>query len=223
MPTTLQGIESLSERQKEVLRLTAKHMAAKEVARTLNITERTVRAHTESARQRLGAATSREAVRILLAHEADQAIGRNDQWASPPIAEAAAGKPGLGHEQTLHPPTASQRNHDDQLQSSGVSLENARLAQQAGTYPGRDRHFEDTQPDLRAREGTLQSGRGDSVSDGRWGQFRRRLKTLPAIQVLGLIVIAALLLVLIAGMFAGTLLGMVEVVHKLTIYAGWKS
>lgn len=61
------------------------------------------------------------------------------------------------------------------------------------------------------------------MADGRWSEFRRRLKDLSAVKLLGLIVIAAIALALIAGMFAGTLLGIVEVVHKLTIYAGWES
>jgi hypothetical protein len=61
------------------------------------------------------------------------------------------------------------------------------------------------------------------VADRRWETFRRRLKDLPAIQLLGLIVIAAIALALIAGMLVATLLGIVEVVHKLTYYAGWKS
>lgn len=223
MSTTLQGVRSLSERQKEVLRLTAKHFAAKEIARTLNITERTVRAHTESARQRLGAATSREAVRILLAHEADHAIGKNDQWASTPIAGEAADAPELGHEQAIPSPSAIRRNHDDQLQASGVGLANAGHARQAPAYPDRDRDLENDEPDRRSGEGRVQHGRHGGLADGRWGALRRRLKTLPAIQVLGLVVIASILLVLIAGMFAGTLLGMVEVVHKLTIYAGWRA
>jgi len=60
------------------------------------------------------------------------------------------------------------------------------------------------------------------MADGRWDRFRRRLKALPAVQLIGLIVLCAIALALIAGMMAGTLLGMVEVVHKLTIYAGWK-
>ncbi len=49
------------------------------------------------------------------------------------------------------------------------------------------------------------------------------MKDLPAIELLGIIVIAAIALALIAGMLVATLLGMVEVVHKLTFYAGWKA
>lgn len=63
------GVGSLSKRQKEILRLVARHHQVKEIARLLNISEATVRTHTEEARRRLGAATSREAAIVLLRHE----------------------------------------------------------------------------------------------------------------------------------------------------------
>lgn len=63
------GVDSLSKRQKEILRLVARHHQVKEIARLLNISEATVRTHTEEARRRLGAATSREAAIVLLRHE----------------------------------------------------------------------------------------------------------------------------------------------------------
>nr|WP_245344623.1 LuxR C-terminal-related transcriptional regulator [Asticcacaulis solisilvae] len=59
----------MSRRQKEILRLVARHHQVKEIARLLNISEATVRTHTEEARRRLGAATSREAAIVLLRHE----------------------------------------------------------------------------------------------------------------------------------------------------------
>lgn len=42
-------------------------------------------------------------------------------------------------------------------------------------------------------------------------------------QLLGLIIVLAVTLALIGGMLAGALLGMIEVVHKITFYAGWKT
>jgi DNA-binding CsgD family transcriptional regulator len=63
------GVDSLSKRQKEILRLVARHHQIKEIARLLHISEATVRTHTEEARRRLGAATSREAAIVLLRHE----------------------------------------------------------------------------------------------------------------------------------------------------------
>ncbi len=63
------GVEALSERQKEILRLMAKHLQAKEVAFILKISRHTVDTHTEEARRRLGVATSREAARLLSDYE----------------------------------------------------------------------------------------------------------------------------------------------------------
>ncbi len=63
------GVDSLSKRQKEILRLVARHHQIKEIARLLDISEATVRTHTEEARRRLGAPTSREAAIALLRHE----------------------------------------------------------------------------------------------------------------------------------------------------------
>ena len=196
MPTNLQGLEALSGRQKEVLRLTAQHLQAKEIARKLNITERTVRAHTESARHRLGAATSREAVRIFMAHEAGAAIVKNDQWSSTPISETPSDAPLSGHEQALSTP---QRIHDDQLHTLGVGLANAGNAEQTPAYSGRDRDLENHEPGFRPGESDFQYGSGRRLVDGRWDEFRGRLKSLSTYQWLGLIFFIGILLPLAAG------------------------
>ncbi|ESQ93098.1 hypothetical protein ABAC460_02240 [Asticcacaulis sp. AC460] len=84
------GIETLSERQKQVLRLVGQNHQAKEIARLLDISESTVKTHMEEGRRRLGIATSREAARFLMAQESGTAIplqrgypsGRMDQPAA---------------------------------------------------------------------------------------------------------------------------------------------
>jgi DNA-binding CsgD family transcriptional regulator len=63
------GIETLSERQKQVLRLVAQNHQAKEIARLLGISESTVKTHMEEGRRRLDVATTREAARLLAAQE----------------------------------------------------------------------------------------------------------------------------------------------------------
>lgn len=68
------GLAALTPRQKEILRLIAQNMQAKEIARLLDISERTVKTHTDAARRRLGVATSREAARLLVAWEAQHGI-----------------------------------------------------------------------------------------------------------------------------------------------------
>lgn len=223
MPTTLQGIGALSERQKEVLRLTARHHQVKEIARLLKISENTVKTHLIETRRRLGGVTTKQAVRLLLAQEENVGIIPEGGDPKEVIPSAAGAMPEWLHEQALYPTTTPQRNHDDQLPGSGNSLADVGLAGQAPTYRGRDRDLENVPPNTWSGESDLQHGRYRGVSDGRWDEFRRKLKDLPAIQLLGLIVIAAIALALMAGMLAGTLLGMVEAVHKLTIYAGWKS
>ncbi|ESQ77336.1 response regulator transcription factor [Asticcacaulis sp. YBE204] len=87
------GVEKLSARQKEILRLVAQNHQAKEIARLLDIGERTVKTHTEAARERLGVATSRDAARLLAAYEAQTGtqpppqtgVGRDDRGAARPI------------------------------------------------------------------------------------------------------------------------------------------
>lgn len=83
-------MESLSQRQKEILRLIGQGHQTKEIARLLDIRETTVKTHTETARQRLGVATSREAARLLLACESGHPLllgGGGPPW---PIATAPA-------------------------------------------------------------------------------------------------------------------------------------
>jgi DNA-binding CsgD family transcriptional regulator len=80
-------VESLSQRQKEILRLIAHGHQTKEIARALDIRETTIKTHTETARQRLGVATSREAARLLQAYESGAPLlpgGGGPAW---PIAE----------------------------------------------------------------------------------------------------------------------------------------
>ncbi len=223
MSTTLQGIDALSERQKEILRLTAGHHQVKEIARLLKISENTVKTHMIETRRRLGGVTTKQAVRLLLAQQEIAPLILEGGDPKEVIPDAMEAMPVWRHEQAPSLTITPQRNHDDQLPGPGNGLADVGLARQAPAYRGRDRDPEDAQPDTRSGEGRLQYGRHRGVSDGRWDEFRRKLKHLPAIQLFGLIVIAAFALALTAGMLAGTLLGMVEAVHKLTIYAGWKS
>ncbi len=219
MPTTLKGIDALSERQKEILHLTAQHHQAKEIARLLHISENTVKTHMGEARRRLGGITTKQAIRLLLAQEETRSLpleGGDLKEVIPPGAESM---PAWFHEQALH---TQRRSHPDRLHPTAEDMADDDITLQTPEYSFRYSTGAVGEPSRSGR-----SAHGDSSShgilDGRWVAFRRRLKTLPAIQVIGLIVIAAIGLALIAGMLVATLLGMVEVVHKLTIYAGWKS
>lgn len=64
------GFESLTPREKECLRLVARHHQSKEIARLLAISKSTVDKHLDSARVRIGAPDRRAAAKALLAYEA---------------------------------------------------------------------------------------------------------------------------------------------------------
>ena len=59
-------LDTLTPRQIEILKLIAKDLQMKEVARLLKISEHTVKAHSDEARRRLGVSHVREAARIIL-------------------------------------------------------------------------------------------------------------------------------------------------------------
>ena len=201
------GIKALTQRQKEILRLISRHLQAKEVARLLNISERTVKTHTEEARRRLGVATSRDAARLLETHET--ALGRGDRGAARPIGDAMSDGSVLAHEQAL----LSERSlSDDALERSGNGLAYAGLAGQAIPDRGDAGGGPRAEPERRAGEGSVQHDRGDRLVDRRWSGLEQRLVRLNAFQWLGLIVIVGVLsAILVSGLVAaclGTLEGL---------------
>jgi len=81
------GFESLTARERECLRLVARHHQSKEIARLLNISKSTVDKHIDRARERLGAADRRAAALALATHEMSMGIGYPSDPA--PISPAA--------------------------------------------------------------------------------------------------------------------------------------
>lgn len=63
------GVELLTERERECLRLLLGPMRAKEIARTLDLSPHTVHDHLKSARRKLGAGDSLSAAQMLRDHE----------------------------------------------------------------------------------------------------------------------------------------------------------
>ena len=63
------GFERLTPRERECLRLVAQHLSSKQIARELAVSQHTVDGHLNEARRKLGAATRRDAARILLEAE----------------------------------------------------------------------------------------------------------------------------------------------------------
>lgn len=88
----------LSERQLEVLRFLAAHQTAKEIARTLGISEHTIRAHATEVRRRLGTSNIREASILLGRFEGMRPLVSNWQPQSVGIAVETSISAGLVHE-----------------------------------------------------------------------------------------------------------------------------
>lgn len=138
MPPDIKGIESLSERQKEILRLAGRHHQTKEIARLLGISEHTIKTHLTEARRRLGGVTTRQAVRLFEEHEGWTPLPQDGGSQERTMVESEAAGPSWTHEQALYSSAASRRTYDDQLRPSGVGLADARSARQAAPYTGRD-------------------------------------------------------------------------------------
>jgi len=209
------GVDTLSERQKEILRLIARHLQAKEIARALNISESTVKTHTDTARKRLGVASSRDAARLLVEYEVaagispkglaeallPAAIPREGGWPPRPMAQGPADDASLGHDKAIH--TELTLSHGP-LERSGDRLANAGLARQAGQDRGDLERRANAEQERRTGESGLYDDRRDGMADGRHAaagrtRFERRLADLSPWQWLGLIVVTAILLPLLAG------------------------
>jgi len=85
----LERLNSLSPRQKEVMRLVARHYQNKEIARILGISEHTARAHAIAVRTKLGGVSRREAARILSEHADAIGIPPERSYQSSGIADPA--------------------------------------------------------------------------------------------------------------------------------------
>jgi len=219
------AVETLSERQKEILRLIAQHLQAKEIARALKISESTVKTHTDAARRRLGVATSRDAARLLIEHEIASGftvkgpmgvpIPLEGGWPRGPMAEAAADQASSGHEHTPDPEPALSAGP---LERSGNGLADAGLARKAGPDQADPGHRADAEHQGRPGEGGLHDDRRDRLADGRYAggatPLERRLAGLKAWQWLGLILITAILLPLLAGVLIESVFTTMQAIHQ---------
>lgn len=216
------GIETLTERQKEILRLISQHLQAKEVARALNISERTVKTHTDAARKRLGVATSRDAARLLAAHESANTppvpgpLLLDGRWPSRPIGEPADGMSISAHEQAPYPTPASGRPaRDGAMARSGDGVADAGDAGQAGAGDRDGRRGAGPQSVGDVGEGSVHNDRGNRMVDRRWAGFERRLAALSAVQWLGLIAIVGVLAAVLVGGLIAASLGTMEAIEDM--------
>ncbi len=206
-------LEALSPRQKEILRLIAQHHQAKEIARILNISESTVKTHTDEARRRLGVPTSRAAARLLLSHEgagppASVETGLPPEG-GPPSKAMADQDPVVASSDHEHDLSSRRELSPDELERPGGGLADAGSTRQARTDRGHDQDAAFVEYQGGAGKSGLYHGGGDRLADGRWpdgqGQdgrwdaFTRRLEALSALQWVGLIVLLSVLMPLIAG------------------------
>ena len=190
------GVDALSARQKEVLRLVAAHHQAKEIARLLHISQYTVKTHIEEARRRLGSPSGREAARQLMAHEGVPAllpeVGAPSGVMPKPVTDVSSSN----DEHTLFPERTIPH---DPLVGSGDRLAHAGLASESRQDRG---HLEGPayrQPDAGIGKGGFLDGGGVSLADGRRSGLRRRLKALSGLQWAGLTLLVGILLPLLAG------------------------
>jgi DNA-binding CsgD family transcriptional regulator len=199
---TVSGVRTLSDRQKEVLRLMARHHKAKEIAKILEIRETTVRTHIEEARRRLGGVSSGDAVRALLEHEAvASANGSAETHTAPllknsgpqffPIPELGSGLPSSGHETD---PASQRHRPDHQHDRTGEGSESSVQSGQAPPRSGHSLRPEGGEHDGRVGERDPDTGRLDSLVDGHWNVFVGRGQPLKFWQVAAVTFIVIVLL-----------------------------
>jgi DNA-binding CsgD family transcriptional regulator len=155
------AFEALTPRERECLRLVARHHQSKEIARLLNISKSTVDKHIDSARTRIGAADRRAAALALVAHEMSLGTGYPSDPA--PIPKAPAPRsvepqfntdPGAFSDRHDHRPADFQSRVPGQLVGSGIGAE---PAGQPG--PGRP----DLDGDLRAAPAATLAAAGEAA------------------------------------------------------------
>src|SRR4051812_30067510 len=85
-----EDVESLSDRERQTLRLLGRGHEAKSIASALNLSVHTVNERLRVARRKLGVSSSREAARLLLAHEAGSDLHENSGYKKIGVAPARA-------------------------------------------------------------------------------------------------------------------------------------
>lgn len=220
-------IAYLSLRQKEILRLIAQHLQAKEVAQLLQISEHTVRTHTDSARRKLGVATSRDAARLLqtFEREAGPAEGLVDDQrpSSMRIGDTPAGMSGLTHEQAIthHPKIPAEFGlHNPQLAGLGVSTGADSQSVETPEYSGNDGYASGQEQRGRTETDRSYSGSGDRLADGWWPRFKPRLKRLNTLQWLGVTLILSAAMGILMGAFLAISLGFLETFEHIVRLTG---
>jgi DNA-binding CsgD family transcriptional regulator len=207
------AVETLSKRQKEILRLAARQYQAKEIARILKISEHTVKTHVDEARRRLSAPTMRDAAQTLVAYEAQADQSPQGGPLTKVIAEAGKPLQSFAHDQAhLIEPT----RHDDQLEPTGNSPENDDGITEAAARDGHSRGHSAPLSDRWTGEGAVQPGDGHSVANGRWDWVSRRLKGLTIVQCLIFILGGTIVLGFAVTLMIVMVMTMVQAIYNVT-------
>lgn len=214
------GLEGLTERQTEILRLAARHWARKEIAGQLNISERTVKHHMTMVRQHLGVATDKQAIRILTKYDMPGTV-QIGQFPNETVAESPDATPRSRHE----PDTSRPDSHSLPAgfghvpvspEGSGGCLEgDGDAGENAGgrRWPESDA---DRVSNLGAGKGRLQSGVADRLFNERGAGFSRWLKRLPIVYALLLVIVVAIVLSIGAMTILASGAAMMTGVEKIT-------
>ncbi|WP_126424278.1 helix-turn-helix domain-containing protein [Asticcacaulis excentricus] len=220
-------LASLTQRQKEVMRLIARHYRDKEIARILNISEHTARAHADAVRDKLGGISRREAARFLSDHADVLGIPPEREYQSSGIAQTGHEPSSCGHPSPIgdtddHPhasldaplPTVGHDAvgaHRDRAQIPGSAREGASDQRDAfGDPAGIPNHAGEARlyPDLSLR---LAHGR-----DGVHGWLAQLNLLQWTLLTLGL----TLCVVLIIGGVMGALIGIFQAIRELSGQTG---
>lgn len=220
-------LDALSPRQKEILRLLGRQLQQKEVARLLGISPWTVRDHIVEAREKLQVERTRDAVLLLMDHEAPHLPPAEWGPLTQGIGEIEENAAGEGHEQARS--TTSATSADASRSSLGGSGRSPASPGAATAAEGRGRHDRRLQSaaGLPRAEASHDHRVGDRLADGRkrhagrWLRrlqvFERNLKGSNLVQLAAmtgvLVVLAALVIgVLIIGI-VGTLASLQAFFH----------
>ena len=211
-------IEGLTARQREILRLIARHKRGKEIARELNITERTVKAHTVEARKRLNVASSRDAALLLLDYETQNGTVPEGQWRPRTVSLAQDFVPFSEHEHrhtiAAEPSTSAGGLHDLPMERTSGSMGIHVAAEPARGREGHDR----------GDPGGISQPLGPSGSDpapvryvlvNGFAEFGARLKALSLPGWIGLILVLAVLSAVIVGGLLYLSLGVLEAMEHI--------
>ena len=211
MADVSEGIARLTERQKEILRLIARHHQAKEISRLLGISVPTIKDHALEARKRLGVTSSRAAALILSDYEAEKVTILGGGSASRLVATEPDLLLNSRHEQTSGP---EQSLYADQLARTGNGFAHAGCAGETTDDRVNTFNAPNAEQSVRAAKSYFRFGSGDILVDGRRGWFSQRLKAFNTLQCVGLLLIGAVLLpVLMAGILSAVL-SVMDAIHR---------